>query len=72
MVLESQLSHKIVNILFTITDDGFVGELTFKFTGAQPSVTTYDVALKVLQEYLAHKKRPPPQDYHRALGIGLL
>ena len=26
----------------------------------------------LLQEYLAHKKRPPPWDYHRALGIGLL
>ena len=24
-----------------------------------------------LQGYLAHKKRPPPQDLHRALGIGL-
>ena len=31
------------------------------------------VALRiVLQEYLAHKKHPPPQDHHRSLGIGLL
>jgi len=25
-----------------------------------------------LQGYLAHKKPPPPQDYHRAIGIGLM
>ena len=25
-----------------------------------------------LQGYLAHKKPPPPQDHHRALGVGLL
>ena len=25
-----------------------------------------------LQGYLAHKKLPPPQDHHTALGIGLL
>ena len=24
------------------------------------------------QRYLAHKKRPPPQDHHGALGLGLL
>jgi len=24
------------------------------------------------QGYLAHKKQPPPQDFHRALGIVLL
>ena len=27
--------------------------------------------VRVLQGYLAHKKRPPPWDLHRALGIGL-
>ena len=26
----------------------------------------------VLQGYLAHKEPPPPQDFHRALGIVLL
>ena len=26
----------------------------------------------MLQEYLAHKKHPPPKDHHRSLGIGLL
>ena len=25
-----------------------------------------------LHGYLAHTKEPPPQDYHRALGRGLL
>jgi len=25
-----------------------------------------------IQGYLAHKKPPPPQDFHRALGIVLL
>ena len=25
--------------------------------------------LRALQEYLAHKKQPPPQDQHRALGM---
>ena len=28
-------------------------------------------ALPPLQGYLAHKKHPPPEDYHRSLGIGL-
>ena len=27
---------------------------------------------KRVQGYLAHKKPPPPQDFHRALGIVLL
>ena len=26
----------------------------------------------IRQGYLAHKKRPPPQEHHRSLGIGLL
>ena len=35
-------------------------------------VRRYDTALVVgLQGYLAHKKRPPRYDHHRAHGIGL-
>ena len=29
-------------------------------------------ASRAVQGYLAHKKQPPPEDHHQALGTGLL
>ena len=36
-----------------------------------PPCTSKSLQPVSLQEYLAHKKSPPPQDHHRALCIGL-
>ena len=37
------------------------------FLGAYPQLRNPDL----VQGYLAHKKQPPPQEHHMALGIGL-